>query len=143
MKKCTRCGEEKDESMFQIRKASKDGLTSACRKCLSDYDKSRANLPHRVAARIEYAATEKGIEKSSAAKKRYIDRNPIKRRAHVIVGNAIRGNLLFKMPCEKCGSTESVHAHHDDYAKPLNVRWLCAVHHKQWHNENGEAMNAS
>jgi len=40
-----------------------------------------------------------------------------------------------------CGSSEYIHAHHDDYDKPLDVRWLCAAHHKQWHDENGEAKN--
>ena len=43
--------------------------------------------------------------------------------------------------CEICGK-EKTHAHHDDYDKPLNVRWLCAEHHRQWHAKYGEALNA-
>jgi hypothetical protein len=45
------------------------------------------------------------------------------------------------LPCEVCRTTEKIHAHHDDYAKPLNVRWLCSAHHSQWHAKNGEALN--
>ena len=47
---------------------------------------------------------------------------------------------LERMPCEICGDS-IVEAHHDDYSKPLEVRWLCQSHHKQWHAENGEGLN--
>jgi transposase-like protein len=140
-KTCTSCGKDKAASKFQVRRASKDGLTARCKKCLSNYDKSRANEPHRVEARKAYLKTEAGKSAATKAKKRYIERSAIKRGAHVIVGNAIRDGRLIRMPCEICGSV-SVHAHHDDYAKPLEVRWLCPKHHKQWHDENGEGLNA-
>jgi hypothetical protein len=34
--------------------------------------------------------------------------------------------------CEVCG-VEKTHAHHDDYTKPLDIRWLCREHHDQLH----------
>lgn len=46
--------------------------------------------------------------------------DPNKRKAHNIVSNSIRDKKLFKEPCEVCGK-KKVHAHHDDYTKPLNV----------------------
>ncbi len=141
-KTCSRCDVEKDISLFQIRKASKDGYTAACKACLSSYDKARANNASRVKAREEYAKSDRGIAAGVAARQRYIDRNPVKRKAHIIVGNAIRDGKLHKQPCEECGNSK-VHAHHDDYAKPLNVRWLCPAHHSQWHEVNGDAANAS
>jgi hypothetical protein len=73
----------------------------------------------------------------------YRDKYPNRYRAHNIVNNSIRDGKLHSEPCEVCGVTDSVHAHHDDYLKPLNVKWLCAAHHKEWHTLNGEAANAT
>lgn len=65
-------------------------------------------------------------------------------RAHDIVEKAIkRGALVPKSECEICGSSgafkdgrNSIQAHHDDYNKPLEVRWLCQKCHHNWHKEN-------
>ena len=141
MKYCGSCTEVKDESLFGKRKASKDGLAAKCKSCQSIYDKKRANLPHRVNARINYAKTEAGRKAGNKAKYLYRERNPNKYRAHTLVNNATRDKRLFKEPCEVCGTTDKIHGHHDDYLKPLNVRWLCSAHHSQWHAENGEALN--
>ncbi len=40
---------------------------------------------------------------------------------------------LVRQPCEVCG-TVTVEIHHDDYDKPLDVRWLCKQHHDDFHN---------
>lgn len=49
---------------------------------------------------------------------------------------------LMPQPCEKCGmeprkvdGRRIVHAHHDDYSKPLEVRWLCRTCHAMEHRE--------
>lgn len=34
-----------------------------------------------------------------------------------------------KLPCEVCGAPK-VQGHHEDYTKPLEVRWLCIKHHR-------------
>ncbi|NDC96288.1 hypothetical protein EBZ38_09895 [bacterium] len=59
-------------------------------------------------------------------------RNRQKVNAHGRVNKAIKAGKLMKMPCEKCGSL-NVHGHHDDYTKPLEVRWLCPKHHGEQH----------
>lgn len=61
------------------------------------------------------------------------------KKAHRMVKKAIEIGSILKKPCEKCGSSHKVNAHHDDYRKPLDVRWLCPKHHRQWHKENGRA----
>ena len=102
-KRCTKCGESKEYSQFQIRRASKDGLTSACKHCLSIYDKQRANLPHRVSARKNYQKTDKGKEAIKRSHQNFIKKFPEKRKAHVLVDNYIRdGKLIRPKFCEKC-----------------------------------------
>ena len=143
MKLCRTCNTEKEESFFHVRKASKDGLSPRCKDCCKIYDKSRANLPHRVKARAEYAKTERGKEAGRRAKNAWIERNEIKRGAHHIVNNAIRSGKMVKPDnCEKCEATGKIHGHHCDYAKPLEVMWLCPQCHDDWHKENGEGLNA-
>ena len=39
---------------------------------------------------------------------------------------------LVRKPCEICGD-KNTQAHHDDYSKPLDVRWLCRSHHMMFH----------
>lgn len=73
----------------------------------------------------------------SAAKSAWINRNPIARRAHHAVSNAVRDGKLKSQSCEVCGSG-TVHAHHEDYSKPLEVRWLCPAHHAATHVESRE-----
>jgi len=140
MKHCNSCETDKDESEFGNRKASLDGLAAKCRTCQKVYDKARAKDPAREEARRIYQQTDEGKLLSNKAKANYRKRNPNKYRAHNLVNSAIRRGSLFKEPCEKCGYNE-VHAHHDDYSKPLNIRWLCNTHHRSWHAENGEALN--
>lgn len=72
----------------------------------------------------------------------YRNEFPKKYAAHNAVHCAkIKGDLI-PQPCEICGKTSRIHAHHDDYDKKLEVRWLCSRHHRLWHSEHGEAANA-
>ena len=45
---------------------------------------------------------------------------------------AIKKGKLFRKPCVICGELK-VQAHHEDYDKPLEVRWLCNKHHRARH----------
>ena len=83
---------------------------------------------------------EKVAEISKKAHKKWIDANPKKHHAHCLVARAIARGELLKAPCEACGAS-GAQAHHDDYDKPLEVRWLCQRHHSIWHSQNGEGLN--
>lgn len=67
--------------------------------------------------------------------------SPERRRAANLVQTAISQKQLVKQPCEICG-VRGAQAHHDDYAAPLDVRWLCRSHHKQHHLKFGPGLNA-
>jgi hypothetical protein len=65
----------------------------------------------------------------------------LEQRAQALSQRAIKLGVLVRQPCEICGSTRYVQGHHDDYGKPLDIRWLCQSHHQQWHGQN-EALNS-
>ena len=55
-----------------------------------------------------------------------------KQKARWTVQNAIVAGKLERLPCEVCG-VEPAEGHHDDYDLPLEVRWLCKLHHDEHH----------
>lgn len=62
---------------------------------------------------------------------RFRQRHPEKYRAQYQLDRAIRaGRLARPDACSKCGAPCKPHGHHDDYAKPLQVRWLCRACHR-------------
>ena len=107
------------------------------------YDKERSMLPHRVEARKSYSKTDQGRESIKKSSKKWNDLNKIKKGASTMVGNAVRdGRLIKPSECSRCKNfSRMIHGHHDDYANPLSVRWLCPPCHKFWHDENGEGLN--
>jgi hypothetical protein len=128
---CKKCKIEKlDVDFYANDKTCKD-----CRK-----DGVKRNRLEKIDYYREYDRA-RGNRQPDGYVSEYREQYPNKYKAHTMIGNAIKGGHLFKQPCEDCGSEDSLHAHHDDYLKPLNVRWLCAAHHRQWHVANGEAAN--
>lgn len=59
-------------------------------------------------------------------------RSPEAIRAHRAVHG---GHFRRQRPsrCETCPNNTDLQAHHDDYAKPLEVRWLCRSCHIKHH----------
>lgn len=64
-------------------------------------------------------------------------RRTVRRKANATVNNAIKRGHLERKPCEVCGEKAAA-AHHDSYLPIdwLNVRWLCAECHADWHDKN-------
>lgn len=150
MKICKKCEKQKEQGEFY----NSDSTCKECRKEMvrqnraknaeyyREYDKKRFKNDPRVKERhARYAASDAGKAAGARAKKKYIEQNPIKRSAHIMVWNAIASGRLVKQPCEICGCQDT-HGHHDDYSLPLSVRWLCVTHHNEWHRINGEGANA-
>lgn len=96
-----------------------------------EYNAARLADP---AARAKKLEQDRESRKRNADKRKAYDRarDPQKQRARAIIRDRIYRGTLTRMPCEKCGESKT-HAHHDDYAKPLDIRWLCPKHHKEVH----------
>lgn len=47
---------------------------------------------------------------------------------------ALRRGQIKRSPCEVCGAIAQMH--HDDYSRPLYIRWFCRRHHLELH-KNG------
>ncbi len=126
---CNVCLQTKADSDFYA------GVKSRCKEC------------HKAAVRDNYQASdgrpeyERAREKRPERKAQKLDamrkhraNNPLKYKARTAVSNALRDKRLFRQPCEVCGN-ERVQAHHDDYSKPLEVKWLCFEHHREDEHE--------
>ena len=140
MKKCFKCQKELSLSDFYKHKQMADGHLNKCKTCAK---KDVHNHRDKNIERIREYDRNRGNRQTKEYLDSYVAKYPNKYKAQNMVSNAIRDKRLFKEPCGVCGTEERLHAHHDDYLKPLNVRWLCASHHRQWHIENGEAKNGS
>jgi hypothetical protein len=92
----------------------------------TDPEKSRARTRRGLARLREKVGGAAALNKIWRAK------NQEKYKAHKAVEYAVKVGKLVRLPCEDCGDERS-HAHHDDYFKRLEVRWLCATHHKAYH----------
>lgn len=139
MKKCFKCGAMKALHEFYKHKQMADGHLGKCKDCaktdvklhrrendsVREYDRKRSKAPDRLA-------------NMAIISKRWRKENPDGYKAHTAVGNAIRDGKIIRGSCEVCGDPRT-HGHHDDYRKPLSVRWLCALHHTRLHaKENTE-----
>jgi hypothetical protein len=77
-------------------------------------------------------------ERHAELARAYRARNREKTKAQNRLNYAIRKGRMARLPCEVCGTRERVHAHHHDYSKPLDVRWLCLQCHKDAHPVDDE-----
>ncbi len=59
--------------------------------------------------------------------------DPVKRAARQKAADNLK-----QQPCEQCGDPKG-QRHHDDYSKPLEVRWLCAPCHGIEHRKPNTA----
>lgn len=137
MKKCFKCGHRKPRAEFYAHPRMADGLLGKCKTCAREdvrtnrqrragqyrrYEARRAQQPERKV----FAATSQRLHRS---------RHPDRAAARRMVGNERRAGRLRPRACEVCGSTFRVEGHHRDYARPLEVAWLCFRHHRQEHGQ--------
>lgn len=78
-------------------------------------------------------------EKMAEYLRRQRQRFPEKAKARRELNLAVhRGKLAKPSQCERCRAkttSRSLHGHHEDYSKPLEVEWLCVSCHAAHHYE--------
>lgn len=158
MRTCTKCKETKDLDNFYNHPTKSGEKIWRCKECMKfysknyklsnseyckEYERSRNNTINRINTRKKYSKTEHGKEAIHKSSTKYSKNNFKKRSAHALLGIAIKNGTINKpSACEKCSiSDKKINGHHDDYSKPLIVRWLCTKCHHDWHKENGEGLN--
>lgn len=153
IKTCTKCGETKSIKEFRPRSQGRNGHEGQCKRCITAWSRAYriANaervykLKRERVKELNQKRTEKEKailrEKDRLRRRKYVERvkrwkkaNRHKLRAYKKVENALANGTLMKESCEVC-SAARVHAHHDDYDKPLEVRWLCQPHHAEIHRK--------
>lgn len=111
----------------------------ANREKLREYGRARYRAkrsewftPEAIAARAAYAKAhpEQAVKQIQRSNKRH----PEHFKARYTLTNALRAGKLVKPDaCSKCGKVGRIHGHHLDYAKPLDVIWLCRPCHVEEH----------
>jgi len=158
-KRCTRCGVEKPLTEYHLKKGRVDGHRSECKQCRYKHDAEhsvelaaarrryyRENRERMLKQQSTYIRSEKGKavrrkagRKYSASaggrarKRAWLSKEEVKRKIWVrhLVQLAIKQGKLVPQGCSVCGV--KAEAHHEDYERPLDVRWLCKSHHLEYH----------
>ena len=138
-KTCFKCEIEKDLNEFYVHKRMADGHLNKCKQCTkSDVRQRRVDNPEKLKAYEEKRGKTKKRKKQLVENcRRMREKNPLKFKARAAVGRALRSGVLTRQPCVVCGTTEKIHAHHDDYSKQLEVVWMCGEHHRMYHESRG------
>lgn len=105
-------------------------------KSIGVYDKVRERANKRLRERKK---TEKGlIAKVSRATAVSREKDPDHNRkanTREKTLSAIRRGKIIRKNCDVCGREDNVQAHHDNYDNHLDIRWLCRIHHGEYHSE--------
>lgn len=142
-KQCFKCKVTKPLLEFYKNVNMANGRLNQCKGCASlyakrnrvkyrDYHRKYQRLPRCVEVSRIYDKTDARKKSRRLAAFNYKKKNPIKYKARKLLNCAVISGKVEKFPCEVCGCLK-VHGHHENYEKPLDVRWLCPKHHKKFH----------
>jgi hypothetical protein len=105
-----------------------DQDTDECRRCGGPRDRVRRGWARKWATCKACHAAYMRLNRPSHSE--LTDEQRLKANARSYANVYRRKGKLIPQRCEVCGS-HKVEMHHDDYGKPLNVRWFCRSHHVQ------------
>lgn len=136
MRRCAICKTFKPLDDFNDNRSAAGGKLSYCKPCNAEYMRARKGK-HIKGDQSEYFKKWYALNRERRLTKAH--QEPHKRRAHQAITAALRkGTITRPDLCSKCGvSGKPLVAHHDDYSKKLEVRWLCKSCHQEHHKGNG------
>lgn len=111
-----------------------DGRLGSCKMCKIAYQRSRVGEATRAIDLKRYRENPERVRQIRRQAIAYKEKYPTKTKARYLLNNAVRDGRLVRLPCQECGKKRS-YGHHPDYSKPLEVVWLCAVHHSAEHRK--------
>ena len=135
-KVCFKCKVEKSLDKFYRHKMMGDGHLGKCKECTKDDVRNhrRENDSVREYDRRRYHDDVERRRKNQEGCARRRKENPDQYHAHSMVSNAVRdGRLARPDRCSRCNEkAPKIEGHHEDYSKPLEVIWLCALCHRRY-----------
>ena len=131
MTRCPRCEQIKALDDFRPHAKRPNGRSSWCRECERNYGAAWAR---------RHGRTERSRELTRVRRREEWKGGGLKQRARMYARLAVFFGDLVEQPCARCGNPK-VHAHHNDYAKPLEVEWLCSKHHGEVHRDHKESIH--
>ena len=141
-KTCCHCKMQGPLALFSKNKECLGGRRGLCRVCENAIKKaSRDNNSdlfrerERKAKALQHAnmSADKRHRRSVLATAMQ-KKKPHKTKAQGQLKYAVKTGAIVRSSCERCGSANT-HGHHEDYSKPLEVVWLCPLHHAERHRE--------
>jgi hypothetical protein len=131
-----------DIKQYQKEYYSKNKLRLSAQKA-EWYKKNRDRIVKRQAIYVKknkkiinikrkmYPSYKKQYEKRKYYPYPYTDTYKQRQKVRRKLRYAVQKGILIRLPCIKCGQKSE--AHHPDYTKPLDVIWLCRLHHTELH----------
>lgn len=129
-KACRGCGQSLPIEDFYVHLKMVGGRLNFCKRCVRERMRQQRLSDPTLQERERKRGERRGFDQTRMAKYR----PAFAMRAHSAVRRAIlSGALTRPSKCSECGASDKViEAAHEDYARPLDVRWLCHRCHSRW-----------
>ncbi len=136
---CPKCNSWKWTDAFYKDTRTANGLKSQCKKChiecgVRTRDRINTRRLRRESMRRRRTIDLDKYRKRGRLVARAGPKNTPAKKAYSKLHTALRNGSIKKPPCcEDCTRRIKLTAHHEDYNKPLDVKWLCYECHGQRH----------
>ena len=149
MKTCLLCSSEKETSEFGKDSSTSDGISRYCMSCnrlkgrrYRESNKASVRTKnkkyresHKDEAKVLFDNwskhnKDKIYASSLRSRAKYPERDKARRALRRAVASGKVAKLFY---CEECCSDKNIEGHHEDYSKPLEVKWLCRKCHRSLH----------